>query len=834
MDAGRDGLSPITHLSPVQHKDQRGEKNSRNCSNYHVGNPTVLLKGGGTLMRSFHYICITFFLVLLIAPQGAIAHQIKIPHWVEFVCTPLEPGDYGYPGCSAGSYIRWEPIEGATSYYVEDLVAGYDTSYAHPTDRRGLGGCGPCGVVPSDAGCCTYQQLKFDENYSSTNSRYQVFATFPDEDGNLEVTKKADVTGIVYPGDIINYTFTYKNTGSGSLSDAEIIETLPAYVELISGGSSHVGKEVRWNLGTLSPGQHGTVSMQVKIDKNLPPSIDRIYNVAVTHLGGTSGTVGLGIGLCDSFIAQVVHGDVEWAEYPDPTYKNVIHKDNILGEDHVRANTGLATFDHTIVGGVLTLSQGGFKSKLCNLLDYPVISELSLDNASNVQHSVSGILNADEHVLVHSNYLTLNIHDGDYALDSSGGVETVRVTRGQVTVTDPDSDIHVVLAGYSFSWPTPPAATGPRITGTTPENLQSLDYEHFAITYSFDQEVTSLSGDSLFLYSMACNMYTFNGTLDSLATDVSSSWNSANTELTITVNNSNPYRVGYRYRACEVTVTTKFLDVIGASGTSASLLKSVHLFNTRKTTGTGTMSESTFFNNVAISGGTGGTFDNYASYTLQVVDPPGALPIGMRLLSPVYNVHFDGSINNAYQVALKGTSPTRMKNCAIGGGVYAWQNTSWEQLSEGIGSDWTSADVTESNVYVAMLAKSDDPDVPEILSVSHTSPTDQITPANPLVIQVKNPFGLDLHQTDIVVGGERIWAYNPAQGGYPNWTVSYSGDVATLTYTPPAGWSHASPLYGYINVAGCYGSLPALVNIGQTTTNHFPWIMVLPAIIINR
>ncbi len=775
-----------------------------------------------------------FLLELLTVPQGALAnHAIKIPHWIELVCTPMTPGQYGYPGCGAGVHLRWAPIEGATSYYVDDLFGGYDSTHPHPTDDRGLGGCGPCGGI--EPACCKQQTLEFNQDYSYNYSRYEVYAIFPDGTGNLEVSKKSNVTGIVYPGDTIGYTLSYKNIGTAALSDVEIIETLPAHIEFVSGGTSHSGQEVRWNIGTLSQGQQGSVTLQVKIDKSLPSSIDRIYNVAVSrHDEGTTPTVvettnpvGADFGLCDSFVAQMVHGNVEWTEFPAPDYKDLQLKDNILGQDHVRANTGMATFDHTIIGGALVLSQGGFTPRLCNQLDYPVISEFTLDDDSSIQHSVGGILNADEHALVHSKYLTLNIHDGDYSLTSSGGAETVHVTRGKATVIDPNNASHVVMAGQSFSWPNPPISPGPQVTATSPKSLQSLDYRNFAITYVFDQPVTSLSGDSLFLYSMACNLYTLSGTFDSLAGSglLAQSWNGSKTELTLTLNNSNPYTLKERYHTCDVTVTTQLKDVEGASSSSGSLTTTLHLFNAATTTLSGAIS--TEFNNIKMQTHEYNTFGGGVPYTLQVVTPPGALPSGMRLLSPVYQVHIDGSVAHPYYVALKTTAPERM-TCSIGGGVYTWQNQTWQQLKEGLDSDWNGMDVSSGDVTIALLAKSGDPQIPEIVFVSHTKPTDQITPSNPLVIRVKGPFGLDLQQTDVIVGGKRIWAYDPAQGIFPNWTVSYSGDIATLTYAPPTGWSHSTPLYGFVKVAGSYGSLTKQANIGSST--DFPWGMFLPAI----
>ncbi len=76
------------------------------------------------------------------------------------------------------------------------------------------------------------------------------------------------------PGGPIMYTITYQNIGTGVATNVIIVDTLPAGVTFNSAfpaPTSVVGQILTWNIGTLNPGQGGTI----------------LVNVTVTAMSGT-------------------------------------------------------------------------------------------------------------------------------------------------------------------------------------------------------------------------------------------------------------------------------------------------------------------------------------------------------------------------------------------------------------------------------------------------------------------------------------------------------------------------------------------------------------------
>lgn len=71
----------------------------------------------------------------------------------------------------------------------------------------------------------------------------------------------------VAAGDVVTYTVTYKNSGSGAASSVVISCPLPQYTTYISGGSyDSTNNTVTWNVGTVNAGASGTVTFQVKVN----------------------------------------------------------------------------------------------------------------------------------------------------------------------------------------------------------------------------------------------------------------------------------------------------------------------------------------------------------------------------------------------------------------------------------------------------------------------------------------------------------------------------------------------------------------------------------------
>ncbi|UCD91746.1 MAG: DUF11 domain-containing protein, partial [Methanobacteriota archaeon] len=87
----------------------------------------------------------------------------------------------------------------------------------------------------------------------------------------MTVSKTANVT-TADPGDLINYTLTYENTGTGVASNVKIIDTLPTDVDFVISYpmyDSVSGNVYTWNVGNVSGGTSDDIYVIVKVKAGL-------------------------------------------------------------------------------------------------------------------------------------------------------------------------------------------------------------------------------------------------------------------------------------------------------------------------------------------------------------------------------------------------------------------------------------------------------------------------------------------------------------------------------------------------------------------------------------
>lgn len=104
----------------------------------------------------------------------------------------------------------------------------------------------------------------------------------------------------IAPGAEITYSVIYHNRGATTLESAEIVNQVPAHVELLpasiqvsASGSytytgTHAGSTIRWELGDVPPDGAGVVSYRVRRPLPPPPAIPRVLSIDVA--GPTSAT----------------------------------------------------------------------------------------------------------------------------------------------------------------------------------------------------------------------------------------------------------------------------------------------------------------------------------------------------------------------------------------------------------------------------------------------------------------------------------------------------------------------------------------------------------------
>ncbi len=125
-------------------------------------------------------------------------------------------------------------------------------------------------------------------DYSDANENpYEQMKDYADVDVTapvMEFSKTADVT-TADPDDEITYTITYKNTGTGVATNVKITDTIPGDVVFISSTPNYTsvsGNTYTWDIGTLNPGDSGTITIVVKVKVGTPDET-LLRNVAILY-----------------------------------------------------------------------------------------------------------------------------------------------------------------------------------------------------------------------------------------------------------------------------------------------------------------------------------------------------------------------------------------------------------------------------------------------------------------------------------------------------------------------------------------------------------------------
>jgi uncharacterized repeat protein (TIGR01451 family) len=106
----------------------------------------------------------------------------------------------------------------------------------------------------------------------------------------LYVTKTVD-RSTVAPGDVITYTLTYGNTGTGDATGVAISDVLPQGTTFVdtTGNGILFGTTVFWSPGSVSPGQTGTVTLRLRANPGLPTGTPITNTAQISSVEGPIG-----------------------------------------------------------------------------------------------------------------------------------------------------------------------------------------------------------------------------------------------------------------------------------------------------------------------------------------------------------------------------------------------------------------------------------------------------------------------------------------------------------------------------------------------------------------
>lgn len=100
------------------------------------------------------------------------------------------------------------------------------------------------------------------------------------------------------PSGLVVYTLSYANIGTRGATGAELADTVPAFTVFDAGSSSGAwscadgappGTVCQLSIGTLQPGDGGSVPFAVRVDATLPPGADPLDNQAAIADDGANG-----------------------------------------------------------------------------------------------------------------------------------------------------------------------------------------------------------------------------------------------------------------------------------------------------------------------------------------------------------------------------------------------------------------------------------------------------------------------------------------------------------------------------------------------------------------
>lgn len=88
----------------------------------------------------------------------------------------------------------------------------------------------------------------------------------------LNLQKSDGLSACANPGDTVTYTLSYNNGNAYDVTGAKITDTLPSEVEFVSAsnGGTLSGNVVTWDIGTITQGSSGQVTLTVKIKSGTP------------------------------------------------------------------------------------------------------------------------------------------------------------------------------------------------------------------------------------------------------------------------------------------------------------------------------------------------------------------------------------------------------------------------------------------------------------------------------------------------------------------------------------------------------------------------------------
>jgi uncharacterized repeat protein (TIGR01451 family) len=224
--------------------------------------------------------------------------------------------------------VRWSTTN-ATSCYASGGSNGW----------AGTKSIGPASFYTASLSSSKTYVLVCSNNYGSATATKFIYVSAPINNNPIPPTSLVLINSSIdrnqpivptidntnpRPGDEINYTVSYQNIGTGSITNLVLQMNLPYEVDYISSNPSNPifnGNSLTFNLGTLKANGQGTVTVRVRVRDNIPAgtSLNFPATLSYTDPSGRPQSVSANV------TAQV------WTEPTSTEDKNVSLGANVFG-----------------------------------------------------------------------------------------------------------------------------------------------------------------------------------------------------------------------------------------------------------------------------------------------------------------------------------------------------------------------------------------------------------------------------------------------------------------------------------------------------------------------
>lgn len=239
----------------------------------------------------------------------------ELPAWLTFVSATSNPG-IGTPTVN-GQIITWPTLATLAQWAQWEIIVQARVSQFNA-----------CSQYTNNAViAASNEPINLNYNNSSNAS---VFT----ECGNPDVVTFKSVTavyGTYLPWNTVEYTLTYQNVGAIAANGVVVTDTLPSFVNYVVNSAESTpsiwqpsinGQTLSWNIGTLQPGQSGTIKIRVTIKSTTPTCSSLIvrndFTISATNepaslLGNNPSFVTFPMQCVDLFSNKTVDKAVIWS-----------------------------------------------------------------------------------------------------------------------------------------------------------------------------------------------------------------------------------------------------------------------------------------------------------------------------------------------------------------------------------------------------------------------------------------------------------------------------------------------------------------------------------------